>query len=139
MGILGVISSFLLFWIAEDVWMLNRAVIQTLIFLKLTVAGHMTIYLTRSYEHNFWEKPFPSMKLFITSEITQLIATLFAVYGIAMTPIGWFLAGIVWLYALAWFFINDFIKVFVYQYTNGRKINGFHLNFKRFHFHRFKN
>lgn len=31
---------------------------------------------------------------------TQLIATLVSVYGLFMTPIGWYWALMVWLYAL---------------------------------------
>jgi H+-transporting ATPase len=43
LGVLGVISSFGLFWIGEVVLQLPRETIQTLIFLKLLVAGHLTI------------------------------------------------------------------------------------------------
>ena len=48
LGILGVISSFLLFWIVEQYLRLPLATVQTAIFLKLLVAGHLTIYLTRN-------------------------------------------------------------------------------------------
>jgi len=34
---------------------------------------------------------------------TQIVATLIAVYGVFMTPLGWRWAGFVWVYALAWF------------------------------------
>ena len=115
LGVLGVFSSFTLFWIGEEVLHLDRPTVQTLMFLKLTVAGHMTIYLTRVGEHHFWIRPFPSAKLFWTCELTQVVATLFAVYGIFMTPIGWELAGFIWAYALAWFVFNDFVKVKVYH------------------------
>ncbi|CAG0910436.1 unnamed protein product, partial [Cyprideis torosa] len=99
LGILGVISSFGLFWIAESIWELPRPTIQTLIFLKLLVAGHLTIYLTRNSGH-FWDRPFPSLKLFITTELTQVVGTLAAVYGWFVEPIGWSLALLVWGYAL---------------------------------------
>jgi H+-transporting ATPase len=46
---------------------------------------------------------------------TQLIATLIAVYGIFMAPIGWHLALFVWGYALAWFLVNDRIKLAAYR------------------------
>ncbi len=32
-----------------------------------------------------------------------------------MAPIGWELAGIVWIYAFAWFVVNDRIKLFAYR------------------------
>lgn len=122
LGVLGVFSSFALFWIGEEVFHLDRPTVQTLMFLKLTVAGHMTIYLTRAGEHHFWIRPFPSAKLFWTCELTQIVATLFAVYGVFMTPLGWKLAGLVWAYALVWFVLNDFVKVKVYHLITHRAL-----------------
>ena len=99
-----------MFWIGEEILLLDRTAIQTLMFLKLTVAGHMTIYIARRGEHPFWTRPFPSAKLFWTTELTQVVATLFAVYGVFMEPLGWKLALFVWGYALVWFLFNDFVK-----------------------------
>jgi H+-transporting ATPase len=115
LGILGVVSSFILLWMAKVYFHLDPAVIQTLIFLKLAVAGHLTIYLARTGQQHFWERPFPSLALFGAAEITQIAATLIAVYGVFMTPIGWSLAVIVWCYALVFFFINDIIKVRLFR------------------------
>lgn len=122
LGVLGVFSSFGMFWIGEEVFHLDRPTVQTLMFLKLTVAGHMTIYLTRAGEHHFWIRPFPSAKLFWTCELTQVVATLFAVYGVFMTPIGWKLAGFIWAYALIWFVFNNFVKVKVYHLITHRAL-----------------
>ena len=122
LGVLGVFSSFGMFWIGEEVFHLDRLTVQTLMFLKLTVAGHMTIYLTRAGEHHFWIRPFPSAKLFWTCELTQVVATLFAVYGVFMTPIGWKLAGFIWAYALVWFVFNNFVKVKVYHLITHRAL-----------------
>ena len=116
LGIFGVISSFILLWIAREYFHLDAATIQTLIFLKLAVAGHMTIYLARTGQQHFWERPYPSLALFGTAEITQVAATLVAVYGVfIMTPIGWSLALIVWGYALVAFVISDQIKVRLFR------------------------
>jgi H+-transporting ATPase len=41
---------------------------------------------------------------------TEIIATIIAVYGIFITPIGWKLATLIWIYAIIWMFINDFVK-----------------------------
>ncbi len=100
LGVLGVMSSFTLLLIGKEVLDLDTATLQSFIFLKLMVSGHMTIYLARSGRKPFWERPFPAARLFWTTEATQVAATLFAVYGIFMEPIGWKLAGIVWLYSL---------------------------------------
>jgi len=115
LGILGVVSSFILLWVAREIYHLPPDVIQTLIFLKLAVAGHLTIYLARTGQQHFWERPFPSVALFGTAEITQVAATVIAVYGIFMAPIGWSLALIVWGYALVSFLINDQIKVWLFK------------------------
>ena len=114
LGIMGVISTFGLFWIAEDYLHLPRDVIQTVIFLKLLVAGHLTIYLTRNVGA-IWDRPWPSWKLVVTTEATQVIGTLAAVYGWSVTPIGWGHALGIWAYALFWFLINSFVKIQVYR------------------------
>ena len=70
---------------------LSRAVapvVQPLIFLKLLVSGHMTIYLTRN-KGAIWERPWPSWKLVVPCESTQLMGTLIVVYGWFMAPTGW--------------------------------------------------
>jgi H+-transporting ATPase len=109
LGISGVIASFGLFYLGERVFKLDRETIQTLMYLKLSVAGHMTIFLTRTRGH-FW-KDRPSNALLGAVVGTQLIATLVAVYGLFMTPIGWGWASVVWGYALAWFLVNDQIEI----------------------------
>jgi len=43
------------------------------------------------------------------------VATLLAVYGVFMTPIGWGWALFVWAYALAWFLVNDRVKLLAYR------------------------
>jgi H+-transporting ATPase len=101
LGVSGVIASFLLFWYAEVIMKLPRETIQTLVFLKLLVDGHLTIYVTRNPRW-FWSRPFPAARLFFTSEGTQVVGTLMAVYGVLVPPIGWPLAIAVWVYALAW-------------------------------------
>jgi H+-transporting ATPase len=114
LGVLGVVASFSLFWIAERIFALPRPTIQTLIFLKLLVAGHFTIYLTRNPSW-FWKRPWPSWKLVVAGESTKVIGTLAAVYGWLMPPIGWGYAGFVWGYAIAWFVISDVVKMAVYH------------------------
>jgi H+-transporting ATPase len=48
LGIVGVIAAFGLFYLGERVFHLDRDRIQTLMYLKLSVAGHLTIFLTRT-------------------------------------------------------------------------------------------
>ena len=114
LGIAGVIASFGLFYVAEHVLKIDRDTIQTLIYLKLSVAGHLTIFLTRTRKGHFWSER-PANILIAAVLSTQILATLIAVYGIFMPSIGWKWAGIIWLYAGAWFVVNDFIKVAGYK------------------------
>lgn len=109
LGVSGVVASFGLFYLAENIHGLDREFIQTLMYLKLSVAGHLTIFVTRT-EGPFWSIR-PSRALFLAVATTQLVATLMAVYGVLMAPIGWGPAALVWLYALAWFLVNDRIKL----------------------------
>jgi H+-transporting ATPase len=118
LGALGVISSFLLLLILNNYFGLDVSVIRTLIFLKLAVAGHMTIYLARTGQQHFWEKPYPSLNLFVTIEVTQIFATLLAVYGIIIFPIGWTSALLIWGYALSFFFVNDLVKVKLFRFIH---------------------
>ena len=112
LGIIGVIASFGMFYLGDRVFHLDRSVLQTLIYLKLSVAGHLTIFLTRGKRH-FWSRPLPAPILLGAVFGTQTVATLIAVYGVLMTPIGWGWALLVWGYALAWFLVNDQITVIV--------------------------
>jgi H+-transporting ATPase len=113
LGVTGVVSAFGLFYLGERVFHLDRDHVQTLMYLKLSVAGHLTIFLTRT-RSSFWSIK-PAKTLWIAVLGTQIIATLIAVYGVFMTPLGWGWAGFVWAYALVWFLINDRIKLLAYR------------------------
>jgi len=109
LGVMGVIASFGLFYLGERVFQLDRDTLQTLMYLKLSVAGHLTIFVTRT-RRSFWSfAPAPVLLWAVVG--TQILATLIAVFGIFMTPIGWKWAAMVWVYAFAWFMLNDRVKV----------------------------
>jgi H+-transporting ATPase len=113
LGVAGVVSAFGLFTLGERVFHLDRDHIQTLMYLKLSVAGHLTIFLTRT-RGPFWSiRPSPILLAAVFG--TQLLATLIAVYGVFMTPLGWMWALFVWGYALTWFLVNDGIKWIAYR------------------------
>jgi H+-transporting ATPase len=119
LGGLGVVASFGLFWIGEEYLHLPRHVIQTFIFLKLLVAGHLTIFLTRN-TGALWQQPYPRASFFWATMGTKLIGTLAAVYGWFVTPIGWEYAAMVWGYALVWFGVNSGAKILAYQMIEAR-------------------
>jgi H+-transporting ATPase len=113
LGIIGVIAAFGLFWLSLRVFHLDHAHIQTMMYLKLSVAGHLTIFLTRT-RGPFWSIR-PSKVLWGAVLGTQIVATLIAVYGLFMTPLGWGWALFVWGYALIWFILNDRVKLLAYR------------------------
>ena len=112
LGIIGVVAAFGLFYLGERVFHLDRTHIQTLMYLKLSVAGHLTIFLTRT-RGPFWSIR-PARILWVAVLGTQTLATLIAVYGVFMTPLGWGWALFVWGYAAIWFLVNDRVKLLAY-------------------------
>jgi H+-transporting ATPase len=113
LGVIGVVAAFGLFYMAERVFHLDHGHAQTMMYLKLSVAGHLTIFLTRT-RGPFWSIK-PAKVLWIAVLSTQIVATLIAVYGLFMTPLGWGWAGFVWAYAIAWALVNDRIKLLAYR------------------------
>ena len=117
LGTMGVAETFLLFALAGPVCGLSHALIRTLIYLKLSVSGHLTIFVTRT-RGPFWTRPAPAPLLLGAVIGTQLIATCIAVYGALMTPLGWAWAGLVWVYALFWFLVEDRVKLAAYRWLS---------------------
>ena len=113
LGIVGVIETFILFFIGREIYQLSAPVLQSFIFLKLAIAGHLTLFLTRTRGH-FWSIA-PAPALLWSAIATKILATLVAVYGFFVAPIGWRLALITWGYCIVWFFIFDFLKVWFYD------------------------
>ena len=109
LGVAGVISSFVLFYLLQE-WGFSHEEIRTFLFLKLIVAGHSTLYVTRARGW-FWQKPWPAPILFTATFGTEVAGTILAAEGWFMTPIGWSYALLIWAYALAWFLVNDLVKV----------------------------
>ena len=123
LGIIGVCSTFGLYWIAETIWQLDPLQCKTLAFMKILCAGNLTIYLTRN-EGAFWSNPLPEKKFVIATSIPLVIGTIISVYGLGTQDfigIGWHYAWISWLYIIAWFIISFLIKVFLYKILNLEK------------------
>ena len=65
LGLVGTIASFILFFIGVNVLHLSKDVLQSMMYLKLSVAGHFLIFITRTKGH-FWSYR-PSNCLLYTS------------------------------------------------------------------------
>ena len=121
LGVLGVIESFFVLYLGIDILKLSLPVLQSFIYLKLSIAGTLTLYMARTKGH-FWEIR-PAKQLFIAITGAQITATLITVYGILLPAMGWYLAGVIWVEALTAFFIIDAIKVRFYQLLNREGID----------------
>jgi H+-transporting ATPase len=118
LGIIGTASSFGLLIIGLEVLHLNPLVLQSFIYLKLSVAGHLALFVSRT-KGPFWSVR-PAKPLFLAVILTQLTATIITVYGILLPAMGWYLAALVWGYALTAFLVQDFLKVRLYRLLDRR-------------------
>ncbi len=126
LGMAGVISSFGIFAFIMYYLKLPLEFVQSVFFVKLVVAGHGTIFNTRTDDW-FFRQPRPSTILWSSSLISAIIGTVVGVYGFdLMTPIGWQWAAGIWVYAIIWFLFNDVVKIVVlhfYRHKVAKNIN----------------
>lgn len=121
LGLAGVLSSFLLFWVLIVYMKLPIDFVQSAFFAKLIIAGHGTIYNTR-IDDWFFKRPYPSWILFSATLSSGVVGTVIAVYGFGlMTPIGWEWALGLCAYAFAWFVFNDAVKMMVLRFYRKTK------------------
>ncbi len=114
LGVVGVIETFLLLIVAKNYFQVSTEQLQTIIFLKLAVAGHLTLFVART-RHAFWAPPYPSKLLLVAIIGTQFLAVLIAGFGWFVTPISWQWISLIWAYCLFWVLIEDGLKRLVYQ------------------------
>ena len=121
LGLVGPIAAFGLFYLGERVFQVGHPQLQTMMYLMLSVAGHLTIFQTRT--RGPWWSTRPAWILLGAVCGTQTLATLVAVYGLGLvTPLGWMYAGIVWAYAFAWFLVTDPVKLLAYKVFDAEKV-----------------
>ena len=87
LGIIGVFSTFGILYIGLVMLKLNLVVLQSFIYLKLAVAGNMTVFVARTKGH-FWSVK-PAKQLLFASIVVQLTAIIITVYGILLPAMGW--------------------------------------------------
>jgi H+-transporting ATPase len=120
LGTVGPVAAFGLFYLGDRVFHLDPARLQTMMYLMLSVAGHLTIFLTRT-RGPFWSIR-PARILLLAVVGTQTLATLISVYGVFVAPLGWHYALFVWGYAIAWFLISDLFKLGTYRILDPARI-----------------
>jgi H+-transporting ATPase len=109
LGMFAVIRSFGIFYIGDHLLDLQQDAVQTLVYLNLSIGGHLTLFAART-RGPFWSSK-PAFPLLGAVIGTQIVATFIAVYGLLMTPLGWKWAGLVWGYCLVMLVIQDFVKL----------------------------
>ncbi|EGB14735.1 plasma-membrane proton-efflux P-type ATPase [Pseudodesulfovibrio mercurii] len=117
MGLTGVFGSFLMLYLGLTWLHLSIGEVQTYIFLKMAVSGHLTLFVSRSRGH-FWEPPYPAPVMVWSAVGTKLLGTFLAAWGFGLiAPINWGAIGLVWAYSLVWAFLTDYVKVYIYRHT----------------------
>ncbi len=120
MGIVGVVGSFGMLLLAMDWLKLDVAHIQTYVFLKMAVAGHLVLFVARTKGY-FWEQPWPAPIMVWSAVITKLAATVLAAYGFGLiTPISWPEIALIWGYSIGSALVTDLVKVQVYHHLQHR-------------------
>ena len=114
---MGVIETFGLMVLAIIFFRLDTPhgmlIIQTMIFLKLSVSGRLTVFVART-RRRFWTRPAPGMLLLGAVLAAPVIATIIVVTGFVMTPLPWVLVFVVWGWSLFWFLVEDQVKIGAY-------------------------
>ena len=92
---------------------IDRPQIQTMMYLLLSVAGHLTIFQTRT--RGPWWSIRPAWILLAAVVGTQILATMICVFGLLVAPLWWGWAAMVWGYALVWFLATRPVKLLAYR------------------------
>lgn len=109
-GLIGVANSLILFFLMQNILHLDWGIIQTMYFLKLTVSGHMLIYVAHTKER--WWKFLPSGGVIWATTLTQLLATGLALTGFLMpAKIPLLYIIFVWIWSFFWMQIAEISKI----------------------------
>jgi H+-transporting ATPase len=108
-GLTGVVNSILLFFLATSWLHLPFPVVETMFFLKLTVSGHLLVFVVHTKER--WWRYLPSRAVMIATGTTQAIATVLAITGFLMpAAISWQLALFVWVWSFIIMQLSEAVK-----------------------------
>ncbi len=129
LGVLGVLETLGLVLLGTTVFGLTGGagllVLQTMVFLKLSVSGHLTVFVART-TGRFWTRPAPSWLLLAAVVTAQIVATIIAVTGFLMAPLSWALVGVVWGWSVVWFLVEDEVKIAAYAWLERHPVTEAH-------------
>jgi H+-transporting ATPase len=115
-GLTGVANSIILFLLMRNVLHFSWPVIQTVYFLKLTVSGHMLIYVAHTSKR--WWRFLPSKQVIAATSLTQLVATVLTLTGFLMP--GKLNVGqivLVWVWSFGWMQVAEGVKMLQHTRT----------------------
>ncbi len=119
-GLAGIGNSLLLFFFIKNILNLDWDVIQTIYFLKLTVSGHLLIYVAHTKKR--WWKFLPSKGVITATTLTQIVATMLAISGFLMpAPISPLTALLIWGWAFFWMQISEGVKIFQQKMSDSKE------------------
>jgi len=108
-GSVGVMNSILLFFLATSALRLPLPVVETLFFLKLTVSGHLLIYVAHTKDR--WWRFLPSAPVILATSATQLVATALALTGFLMpAALPWPLVLLAWAWSFLFMQAGELVK-----------------------------
>jgi H+-transporting ATPase len=117
LGGVGVLETFGLLFIARTWFGVAGAELQSVIFLKLVVAGHLTLLVART-KGPFFSSPRPAPVLLGAILGTQAVAACIVGFGVLVAPIPWSFVGMIWGYCLVWLLVEDGAKRAVYRHLD---------------------
>lgn len=119
LGLAGLASSYGLYFILRHLALsgaISRAQLQTAMFLKLSVSGHMLFFCARN-RYNWFRPPAPGKALLVAILSTMAFATTISLTGLgpilsALSPV-YVLA--VWIWCLVMWQVTDAVKLVAYR------------------------
>jgi len=115
LGVIGVIETFGILIIAKQYFNMSVNQIQSFIFLKLAIAGHLTLFVTRT-RGSFYKKPYPAPVLLWSAVSTKILATIFVMFPFGLiAPLTLKEVVFIWIYCIVWIFAEDQVKKSIYK------------------------
>ena len=124
LGAAGVVTSFLMYFILHH-YVLAHSItlgqLQTAMFLKFAISGHMLFFVARSRGH-WWTKPYPSRGLLAAILGTMAVSTTISTVGLgsflpAIPPV---LTLAMWGWCLVWMQVAEGAKLLTYRLLDRR-------------------
>ena len=120
MGAIGVTISFIVLYLALEVFHLAAPALQSLIYLKLSVGGHFVLLAART-KGPFWSvRPAPQLLWAIV--LTQMTATALVTFGILLPQLPLVYVGFIWAESVIALLVTDFLKVRLYNVLIRRRV-----------------